>query len=321
MGRLNAGGQRALAVGVSGGESSTTAALLLRQYHDSLNANPKIPPSRIVLVHVRMTGLDAAEPAASARDASGAADSPKIPEAVRAVRECLADCQVVVTCIEQPVVDCIVQVRDASDRAQLADNAMFAALARAAEATGCDTVVLGSSVNRAATDVLQSVISGRGTKVKPDATGAITVANVRVVKPLYGIPARLLVRYAHLRLPRVAFAQRWVPRRCLQHVVERFVGEVAADNASSVHNVVSVAERLVDNQGPLCAICAHVVACSPVHSPCSDPTACDCKPDVVLCDGCRGCANRFKEDEEKHNSVLKLASRQLMRKEIEDFLL
>lgn len=286
IGRLNAGGRRTVAVGVSGGESSTAAALLLRDYHLTLTVNPKLAPARIILVHVRTHSDYSGNATEQETGQMGIHDT----SVIDALHAAIPTSDLVVVGMDPVDFELLCRVRDHTDRTQLKRAALFKTLARTAAQHECDTVILGSSVSRMACDVLCAIATARGSQVFDDACGALSrhpqrkeeeeeeaAANVRFVRPLGSVPIRLLVRYARMWLlasslrwqslsmqtqdtnPVVNFVHDRVPQRSIQSVAQQFICSVADDNVSSVHNVVRVSERLLAPSGPTCVLCHHVI--------------------------------------------------------------
>lgn len=218
----------------------------------------------------------------------------------------------------------------------------------AAEATRLhvDLVVLGTSATRGAADVLLNAAAGRGSAVSSCVQGSVTIDDVRFIRPLRGVPRRLLVRFARNRLSDVVFDPDTIlstgPSR-LHDIVDRFVDTVASDNAASVHNVVRVAERLLPmEKGLVCDVCGHVIEKvagvdkDRVERTNGDCKGCDnteCRRNSRLCMGCHACAQRADQcRQDGDNPVLELAQQSYiqgrrrvtveeMRESIQDFLL
>lgn len=359
VGRLNAGGRRTIAVALSGGESSAAAALLLRDYHNSLIPNPKVPPAHIILVHIISSTNDGDQ---------------NIPTSIQEIHNAIPNSQLCIRYLDSNIQSTLSRVRDPTDRANLTTHYIRLTISTAAISNNIDTVILGTSVSRAASDILLSVVCARGTQVVHDANAEMIMNGIRFIRPLNGIPVRLLVRYSRMVLTHTQFIQPDFnningARTSLQSIVKSFVSEVSGDNPSSVHNIVKVSERLKrdDDQVATCSLCGYVISntenmqhqknvkCKddgdtfndvkidgpsnrkPVTEGCDD---CGCDNNVnkelikKLCRACVGCVDRAnpsittstnsgdnEDGNENDNPILRLMSRESMRKEIEQFLI
>lgn len=318
LGRINAGGRRTLAVAISGGESSATAAVLLHRYHLTLCPNPSVAPARIVLIHLNNE---------AAND-----NSLRSLTHIQAIHDAIPNSELVIASPDSVSLDEIARIVDPSDRHELYKIELMKALATAASSAGAEGVILGTSASRAAANVLGSVTAGRGANVHSLACAESSVNGVRFLQPLKGLSIRVLVRFARLNLSNVSFASNVVPPRSIPLVIERFVCTVADDNPSSVHNVVRVAERLEENTDTHCVLCGKlflVLRCGPNNNrtKCDNSDSCgDCEENgsvahKALCYGCKGSVDRAGGDGNPDNAVLRLIKRGEMRKQIKDFLL
>lgn len=315
LGRINGGGRRTLAVGISGGESSATAAILLYHYYRGLSPNPFVTPAKIVLIHVT-SGTER--------------DNSCNQKHIQAIHDAIPNSELIITNLDPATLHQIDRVADPSDRHRLSKLELMKTLAGAAISARAEGVILGTSATRAVANILESVASGRGTAVNDDARAEMVTNGIRFLQPLKGLPIRVLVRFARLNLADVPFSNDAVPPRSLPSVIERFVCTAAEDNPSSVHNIVRVAERLGENDGPQCVLCGNVVSFPNCVS--SDSSAhCDNtefrgngdenKSPRIVCYGCRGCVDRAGGRQSPDNAVLELIKQEEMRKQIEDFLL
>lgn len=252
VGRLNAGGRRTIAVALSGGESSAAAALLLRDYHSSLIPNPKVPPAHIKLIHVVSSNSD---------------DDENIPAAIQEIRNVIPNSELCIRHLDSNVQSALSHIRDPTDRANLTTHYIRYTLSIAAISNNINTVILGTSVSRAASDILLSVVCARGTQVVHDANAEMIMNGIRFIRPLNGIPVRLLVRYSRMVMAHANFIQPDFnnmngARSSLQSIVKSFISEVSEDNPSSVHNVVKVSDRLKrdEEQVATCSLCGYVIS-------------------------------------------------------------
>lgn len=296
LGRLGAGGRRpSLAIALSGGHSSCAVALLLQTYLKSLTPNPKVANTKLIAVHV--------------------SDGP-IPAAVQEICERI-DARLVTVPLEQ------IHVKDATDRRDIRCIMKMKLILRMARENGCDSVLLGTSLTRAAADVLQACIMARGTSVRNAAIGSIDVDDVRVVRPLKDVPVRQLARYAMLEMGHADFAYDRTDAG-LYDIVQRFVEEAAEDNVASIHNVVKTAGKLLVRSGARCDVCSAIMVEN--EQSCGGCEGCDCEEKRVLCTGCSGCVQRggIKVDtifDEMRENERRRKGREAMFKEIEDFVL
>lgn len=314
---MSAGGQRTLAVAISGGESSATAAVLLHRYHLTLCPNPFVASARIILIHV--TNHDANEP-------------PHNLSHIQAIHDTIPKSELIVTPFDSATSAEIARISDPSDRHELYKIELMKMLATAASSTGAEGIILGTSATRAAANILGSVASGRGSSVRSHACAESSINGTRFLQPLKSLSIRILVRFARLNLTNVSFTNNVVPPRSLPSIVERFVCTAADDNPSSVHNVVRVAERLDENSGALCVLCGSpflVSGCAPNNgqTQCGNQEPCEnCEEKepgihMAVCYACRGCVDRAGGERDPDNPVTRLIKRGEMRKQIEDFLL
>lgn len=240
LGRLRAGGRpRSLAIGISGGACSAACAILLAEYIKSLVRNPNAPPPRIVLIHVSISGDDKRE------------------NVLRNLESIVPGARGVVVTVSQGVLEGVRRVKDATDRGDLLRAAVFRTLIHATREQECDTLLLGTSADRAAADVLQSVITSRGGSSRDCSASQSVHGDVRVLRPVRDMPIRLLTRYAQIMLDGAQFAPGQVRETGIYDLVLRFVSRVGVENAASVHNVVRTADRLgaVESGGNRCFLC------------------------------------------------------------------
>ncbi|PXF46036.1 Cytoplasmic tRNA 2-thiolation protein 2 [Gracilariopsis chorda] len=190
--------------------------------------------------------------------------------------------------------------------------------------------MLGTCANRAAADVLQALITGRGTAV-PDQSARFEVDGVKVLRPVRDIAVRWLVRYAYLRLPKEQFVYSESDAG-IHDIIERFIEHAGADNAASVHNIVKTADKLNKNEGERCLLCKSVlnkVTSDEAEPNCGDCQYCGCSPKVGLCEGCRACVERADGEGNRVSELIeeitkkerKRVGMESMRKQIEEFLL
>lgn len=317
LGRTNASGRRALAVALSAGECSTSAAILLHKYHSALCPNPHALPARIVLIHV--TGLSKMD------------DSASLPEPIKAVHKAIPGSDLIIIPIDSDTSRKMDDIADLSDRHEFYRIELMKTLATTVLSTGVEGVILGTSATRAAANVLSSISSGRGAAAHDDAGVEFSFNGVKFFQPLRGFPIRALVRFGRMVLPHVSYTSNTVFSRSLPFVIERFVCTVADDNPSSIHNVVRVAERLSESSGVQCALCRNRITL--VHGSKKGTACCNsrdnscgsCPGDGLsilskLCYACQSCVRRAG-DEGSDNTVLRLVKREEMRKQIEEFLL
>lgn len=222
------------------------------------------------------------------------------------------------------------KISDISDRRALERAVVLQALVDAARTEGCNTLLLGSSASRAATDVLHAIATARGAAVQEVAAASTAVRDVKVLRPLRDIALRLIVRYARLEMPDVdwSYREQLHISRDMYGLVERFVGEVGVDNSASVHNVVRTADKLLDGREVRCMVCGGRGGL--VSAECNKEQVCACRSESAICLSCRDCEQRAGKD--KVNPILTLlqvrkeeerqrAGREQMRKQIADFIL
>jgi hypothetical protein len=248
--------QHPTAILVSGGPCSAAVAYMYARYISSLPPNPKAPDQEIVLVHV--TGADhtarlAVEALATQLNLKlSLAESPEMPS-----------------------------FKDVSDGQVVFRRRLLRSALQTARTLGSSRVLLGTTADRAAVDILSCVISGCGSAVGAAGRDVWTVEPIeagvtpqRVLRPLLHTPVRLAVRYARAAIgclrdiEHVGGASsgeqisghspsRIVRKRPgLYDALERFVGAAQAENGACVHNVVRTASRL-DGSGPsiACGLC------------------------------------------------------------------
>lgn len=327
IGRLGAGGRRKIAVAVSGGESSCSAAILLRDYHSTLVPNPNLETAQIVLIHVLRNVSNVLNCGVESCGESQDKSLDRVPVAIRTLHNAIPNSQMFVATLDQEGAEPFHNFHDVDDVTDLVRNAIRITVTRMATSVGCDTVIFGTSVSRTACDILQAIVSGRGTQVHKEARGIATLNDVNIVMPLNSVPLRLLVRFARMNFPEVDFIYQRVGSS-LHAIVQRFVCAIGCDNPSSVHNVVRVAGRLKPNDGASCFMCGHAVAINEGEQHCDMQSEDTCKnDDICKCNGsvklCFGCTRCFERSGAKmtYDTIQKLAMRESMRKEIAEFLL
>lgn len=333
LGRAGAGGRPvATAVAISGGPASAAVAALLGAYVRSLVPNARVPPARVVLVHVAGRGGDVVAEACRALEGPGVS--------------------LVVVRVEDAEVEELAAVRDLSDRAAFARAVVRRRVLEAAKAQGCHTVLFGTTATRVAVDVIERIVTGRGRAVAAAAAPAFQEKEgLMVVRPLKDIPLRLAVRYAQIVLPELAFTAYGALtvligphsyRGGLYDVIERFIEEVEKDNASAVHNVARTASRLViRDQNPVCKLCGEfcVPSCAPESKGCGACESCYCpskneEPKYLLCYSCSEALRRASaiDSSEEQNPVQliiarsmrrekEVQSREAMRESIQEYLI
>lgn len=138
---------------------------------------------------------------------------------------------------------------------------------RAAREHGARVVLLGTTVDRAAVDVLERVVRGCGEGVGEAAKPVVEergAEGVTFLRPLVNVPVRQALFYLRSVAPALemdgndvaAEGGRKAGVRTMRGVLEKFVGVVQAENSSVAHNVVRTAARLdSSSRASACAAC------------------------------------------------------------------
>jgi hypothetical protein len=327
--RFSGRAEHPMGILVSGGPCSSAVACLYARYLASLPPNPRAPEQKVVLIHV-----NCGDHRARARFESLAA-------------QLTADRVIV----EPPD---ILTLKDVSDAEIISRRRVVSTAIRAASEVGCSRVLVGTTADRAAVDILSFVISGCGPQVGPGGQDSFTLesmgpdgAPLLVLRPLLHAPVRLAVRYAREAVRNMGAAEHLessMPaslggsrnRPGLLGALERFVASAQAENGACVHNVVRTAARLGGSDSSMkCALCGGVVT---DQDSTQDPRVCgkgggascdascgwSCSS-TPLCYSCEGAVHRAGGCAGGGADILSIAGRdarrRAMQSEIQEFLI
>lgn len=240
LGRTGFGGRNPgkLAILVSGGPCSAAAAYLYANYLTGLAPNPRAETQQPILVHIR-----------------------QCPASVSAVENLSAELG-----LKLYVADIdLVPIKNALDSDIVQRKRVLAAALRAAEHLHASKVLVASSADRVAVDVISHVFSGCGPAVAEAAQEVYSRGSITAQRPFLHIPTRLVVRFAYFVFPGFSFysGNAGVSQTSLRQVIERFVEGAQDDNHASIHNVVRTAMKLssTDDACSPCSLCGE--ACTP----------------------------------------------------------